>query len=533
MNEPASILDIRSISKTYPGQLALDNASIQIRPGEIHALIGQNGSGKSTLIKLIAGYIKADHGSKVSFNNKPIDLWQLSPEDRTQIRIVHQDLGLVNTLSAIENLGLGRGYETGFAGRIKWRTEAKRCQELLLRFGLAPDVRSPLMSLTSGERAAIAIVRALQDWNFDKPGLLILDEPTAALNRSEVDALFREVRRVASLGVGVVFVSHILDEVLSLASKVTVLRDGKVVAASQDVKQLNAIDLVQLMVGSELSLERSGAKTETGTVVLEAENLFGLTLRGLSFKAHEHEIIGIAGLIGSGRDEVANCLFGVTPRFMGKVLVKKKKVFAHPHQSIKARMALVPADRKRVGLILSERLEDHIVLPRLSNLRKGATLNYKRLKSDAANWVTEMKIDPPILRRKMEKFSGGNQQKAVLARWLRTDPKVLILDEPTQGVDIGSKSAVYERVEKFAKQGGTVIVASSDTDELVRLCHRVLIMRSGIVACELFGDEITATRIVTETLGATSNRVGARVVPRRISTKVIRDTSPASSSQEN
>ena len=341
------------------------------------------------------------------------------------------------------------------------------------------------------------------------------------------------MRRVASLGVGVVFVSHILDEVLSLASKVTVLRDGKVVAASQDVKQLNAIDLVQLMVGSELSLERSGAKTETGTVVLEAENLFGLTLRGLSFKAHEHEIIGIAGLIGSGRDEVANCLFGVTPRFMGKVLVKKKKVFAHPHQSIKARMALVPADRKRVGLILSERLEDHIVLPRLSNLRKGATLNYKRLKSDAANWVTEMKIDPPILRRKMEKFSGGNQQKAVLARWLRTDPKVLILDEPTQGVDIGSKSAVYERVEKFAKQGGTVIVASSDTDELVRLCHRVLIMRSGIVACELFGDEITATRIVTETLGATSNRVGARVVPRRISTKVIRDTSPASSSQEN
>ncbi|MCX6536028.1 MAG: ATP-binding cassette domain-containing protein, partial [Actinobacteria bacterium] len=262
MNEPASILDIRSISKTYPGQLALDNASLQIRPGEIHALIGQNGSGKSTLIKLIAGYIKADHGAKVFFNNQQIDLWQLSPQDRTQIRIVHQDLGLVNTLSAIENLGLGRGYETGFAGRIKWRAEAKRCQELLLRFGLAPDVRSPLATLTSGERAAIAIVRALQDWNFDKPGILILDEPTAALNRGEVDALFREVRRVASLGVGVVFVSHILDEVLSLASKVTVLRDGKVVAASQDVKDLNAMDLVQLMVGRELSLERTANKDD-------------------------------------------------------------------------------------------------------------------------------------------------------------------------------------------------------------------------------------------------------------------------------
>ena len=218
---------------------------------------------------------------------------------------------------------------------------------------------------------------------------------------------------------------------------------------------------------------------------------------------------------------------------MGKVLVNKKKVFAHPHQSVKARMALVPADRKRIGLILSERLEDHIVLPRLSPLRKGAALDYKRLKSDVTSWITEMKIDPPIPRRKMEKFSGGNQQKAVLARWLRTDPKVLILDEPTQGVDIGSKSAVYERVEKFAELGGTVIVASSDTDELVRLCDRVLIMRSGVIACELFGDEITASRIVTETLGATSNRVSSRVVPRRISTKVIRDTSPASSSREN
>ena len=196
-------------------------------------------------------------------------------------------------------------------------------------------------------------------------------------------------------------------------------------------------------------------------------------------------------------------------------------------------MALVPADRKRIGLILSERLEDHIVLPRLSPLRKGAALDYKRLKSDVTSWITEMKIDPPIPRRKMEKFSGGNQQKAVLARWLRTDPKVLILDEPTQGVDIGSKSAVYERVEKFAELGGTVIVASSDTDELVRLCDRVLIMRSGVIACELFGDEITASRIVTETLGATSNRVSSRVVPRRISTKVIRDTSPASSSREN
>jgi ribose transport system ATP-binding protein len=369
-------------------------------------------------------------------------------------------------------------------------------------------------------------VRALQDWNFDRPGLLILDEPTAALNRGEVDALFSEVRRVASLGVGVVFVSHMLEEVLDLADKVTVLRDGNVVASGENVKSLNVSDLVQLMVGRELSLERNRKDTEHGRVVLEAENLFGITLRGVSLKAHAGEIVGVAGLIGSGREEVANCLFGVTPRFMGKVLVNKKKVFAHPHQSVKARMALVPADRKRIGLILEERLEDHIPLPRLSTLRNGMRLDYKRLKSDVAQWITEMNIEPPIARRKMSKFSGGNQQKAVLARWLRTEPQVLILDEPTQGVDIGSKSAVYERVERFAREGGTVVVASSDTDELIRLCDRVLIMRGGTVACELFGDEITASRIVTETLGATSNRVGARVTPRKVSIEIIREAQP-------
>ena len=189
-------------------------------------------------------------------------------------------------------------------------------------------------------------------------------------------------------------------------------------------------------------------------------------------------------------------------------------------------MALVPADRKRIGLILEERLEDHIPLLRLSTLRKGITLDYKRVFWDVDTWLNDMNIEPPIPRRKMAKFSGGNQQKAVLARWLRTDPQVLILDEPTQGVDIGSKAAVYERVERFAQAGGTVVVTSSDTDELIRLCDRVLIMRGGSVACELFGDEITASRIVTETLGATSNRVGARVTPRKVSIEVIREAQP-------
>lgn len=523
MLETAPILDIRHISKTYPGQIALNSASLKIERGEVHALIGQNGSGKSTLIKLIAGYIKADHGADAEFAGEKVDFWHLPARLRHQIRVVHQDLGLVPTLSAIENLGLGRGYETGLARRIKWRSEARRCQELLLRFGLAPDVRAPLATLSSGERAAVAIVRALQDWNFDEPGLLVLDEPTASLNRGEVDALFREVRRVTELGVGVIFVSHMLDEVLDLADRVTVLRDGNVVASGTEVSSLDSHDLVQLMVGRELSLKRRQSNVQSrGAVVLEAQGIYGITLRGLTLKAHAGEVLGIAGLTGSGREEVANCLFGVTPRFAGKVLINKKKVFAHPHQALKARMALVPADRKRLGLILEDRLEDHIPLPRLSTLRRGIRIDHRQLRKDSMRWIKDMKVEPPLPRRKMTKFSGGNQQKAVLARWLRTNPQVLILDEPTQGVDIGSKTEVYDRIDQFAQSGGTVIVASSDTDELIRLCDRVLIIRGGSVACELFGDEISAARIVTETLGATSNRVGSRITPRQVSFSIIR-----------
>ncbi|NDD97826.1 MAG: sugar ABC transporter ATP-binding protein [Actinobacteria bacterium] len=259
-------------------------------------------------------------------------------------------------------------------------------------------------------------------------------------------------------------------------------------------------------------------------MVLEAQGVFGFTLRGLTLKAHAGEILGVAGLTGSGREEVANSLFGVTPRFMGKVLVNKKKVFAHPHQSLKARMALVPADRKRLGLILEDRLEDHIPLPRLSTVRRGIRVDRRQLQQDSRRWIDDLRIDPPLPRRKMAKFSGGNQQKAVLARWLRTEPQVLILDEPTQGVDIGSKTEVYERIDQFAQAGGTVVVASSDTDELIRLCDRVLIIRGGSVACELFGDEISASRIVTETLGATSNRVGTRIAPRKVTFDIIRES---------
>lgn len=517
------VLDVRDLSKTYPGQVALDHAVLEVRPGEVHALVGQNGSGKSTLIKILGGYVKADHGSEVNLLGHSVDLWSLPHDQRRLIRIVHQDLGLVPTLSTVENLGLGRGFARGASGRLLWRREVRRAQDLLLRFGLAPDVRQPVGQLSAAERAAVAIVRALQDWEVGTAGLLILDEPTASLNRGEVDALFREVRRVADMGVGVLFVSHALDEVLELADRVTVLRDGKVVASGVEARSLDATALVELIVGRKASDLYPDARPTVGRELLEAEMIFGITLRGLTFKLYAGEILGFAGLVGSGREEVASSIFGATPRFAGKVLLNKTKVFATPRDSIRAGLAYVPADRKSAGLDPQERLVEHVPLPRLGPAQGRIRLRHRRLRRDVARWVDQLDVQPPLLGRRMEKFSGGNQQKAVLARWLRTEPKVLLLDEPTQGVDVGAKASIYARITEAAAQGLGVIIASSDAEELVHLCHRVLIMRSGAVAAELTGATLTEERLIAETLGATSHRKTMRTNLDPITFKVIRD----------
>ena len=521
---PVPVLRIDSLSKTYPGQVALDRASLQVMPGEVHALVGQNGSGKSTLIKLLGGYVQADHGSEVHLDGRRVDLWHLGHDDRLRIRIVHQDLGLVPALSTIENLGLGRGYITGAGGRIRWRAEAARAQELLLRFGLAPDVRQPVATLTAAERAAVAIVRALQDWDGERSGLLILDEPTASLNRREVEALFREVRRVAGLGAGVLFVSHMLDEVLDLADRVTVLRDGQVVAAGVPTDHLDERALVDLIVGRSMTdLYPTSRAVPAGRPVLEAQMVFGITLRGVGFKVHAGEIVGVAGLVGSGRDEICGAIGGVTPRFAGKVLVDKTKVFCSPRDSLRAGIALVPADRKGLALDPEDKLVDHVPLPRLGPLQGRVRLHHGDQRTAVAEWVRELDVQPPLLDRRMAKFSGGNQQKAVLARWLRTEPKVLLLDEPTQGVDVGAKAAIYRRIVESAAEGLAVLIASSDAEELVHLCDRVIVLRAGMASAELEGPNLTEERLVAETLGATSDRKQMKVSREPVLMKVIRD----------
>ena len=369
-------------------------------------------------------------------------------------------------------------------------------------------------------------MRALQDWDSSRPGLLVLDEPTASLNRGEVDALFREVRRVAAEGAGVLFVSHMIDEVLELADRVTVLRDGQVVASGEPAAELDERRLVELIVGRPVADLYPEVDAAVGRPVLELSMVFGIALRGVNLKVHEGEIVGVAGLVGSGREEIAGAVFGATPRFMGKVLVDKRKVFATPRDSIRAGMALVPADRKALGLDTQERLHQHIPLPRLGPLQRGLRLRHRAARRESAAWAERLEVQPPLIERRMEKFSGGNQQKAVLARWLRTEPRVLLLDEPTQGVDVGAKATIYGHVRDAAERGVAVLVASSDAEELVHLCDRVLVFRSGSVAAELRGSSLTEERLIAETLGATSHRRNMRIGREPIRVKVVRENPP-------
>jgi ribose transport system ATP-binding protein len=502
-----ALIDIRSLSKSFPGQVALSDVSMQIMPGQIHALVGQNGSGKSTLIKILAGYHQPDPGAEVLMRGQRVDIENLSPAERSHLHVMHQDLGLVPTLSIMENLALGRGYETGFGGRINWRRERIRVTQLLAEFGVEADPRALVGSLRAAEQSIVALVRALQDWERDDVGergqgldlrsVLVLDEPTASLPRLEVDRLFAAVRRVAQRGGGVVFVSHRLDEVFELADYVTVLRDGKVVG-SQPLRELDQARLIELIVGRPVDDLYASPPEPKAEVALEATDVAGASVVDVDLTVRRGEVVGVAGLVGSGRDELASLLFGAKRLVHGEVRVNGERVQS-PRGAINAGMGLVPADRKGDGCIPAHTVRENVVLPRLGPFGRW-WLRRSIERREADEWIAKVELRPADPERAISTLSGGNQQKAVLARWMRTDPSVLVLDEPTQGVDVGAKASIYELLASAAAGGTAVVMCSSDAEELAHVCDRVLVLRSGRVATELSGASLTADRIVQEIL---------------------------------
>jgi ribose transport system ATP-binding protein len=492
-------LELKDVSKTFGGTRVLHDVSLDIAPGEVHALVGQNGSGKSTLIKVLAGFHAADPGASALVDGQPRELGDPDAIHDAGVRFVHQDLGLVPALSVVDNLALGHGYATGLGGRINWRQQRKAAQAAIRAVGYDVDVRKAVDDLQPVEKTAVAIARALQSARGDM-SVLVLDEPTATMPKAEVQRLFSMVNTVRKQGVGILYVSHHLEEVFELADRVTVLVDGHRVATKR-CAELDQRSLVELMTGGVVDEARQRTASVLGEPLLTLEGLRGAELTGLDLTVHAGEVVGVAGITGSGREELCSLVFGAKPRH-GLVSVRGRGLPASRPDAASTRgMALVPANRLRDGVVLGLNVRENLNLTTVRRLVRHARIPLRDDRRQAAGISRKMSVKAPSLEAPIEALSGGNQQKVVLGKWLQTNPCVLLLDEPTQGVDIAAKAEIHHLIDEAAANGVAVLVCSSDEAELERLCDRVVVLRHGRVACEYNGDEIQTRRLVHTSLG--------------------------------
>ena len=500
MTDASVLLRVSSMTKTFPGLKALDDVSLEVRSGEVVAVLGHNGSGKSTLVKILAGVYQADPGSVVEVRDADGDLTSGLGAGQG-LHFIHQDLGLADILTTVENLGLGRSDRGRGLAPVRRGPERRHAQELIARFGAHFDVSVPVGRLSPAQRAIVAIARAMDGWT--RPDhVLVLDEPTTALNGTEVKVLFEAVRRVAESGAGVVFISHRLDEVMDLADRVVVLRDGRVVS-QESISRLNHGAIVRLIAGRDVADVTVADDDGSGDPVLTVTGLTGQGIDDLSLTLRAGEIVGVGGLLGSGREHLGPLLFGAQHRFRGRVVIAGDELVADDTvAAIEAGMAYVPADRRRSGAVMDMNVRENITLPAMRSLRRGlGRLDRRTERQETRTWVQTVGLRPPNPEQPLKLFSGGNQQKVVLAKWLRTGPRVLILDEPTQGVDVGAKAAIYELILAASRTGTGVLLISSDTEELVTLSGRVLVLKDGRVASEVPRSALTQERLVRDELG--------------------------------
>jgi ribose transport system ATP-binding protein len=495
----AAVLTIRHLSKTFPGTRALDDVDFEIRAGEVHALVGQNGSGKSTLIKILAGFHAPDPSAEAEVGGAPFQFGDSAAAHEAGMRFVHQDLGLVPTLDAVDNLALGFGYATGPGGRIRWRRQAAAARRAIEAIGYDVDIRMPIERLEPVERTAVAIARALQGIEGGTC-LLVLDEPTATMPLPEVERLFTIIDRVKRRGIAVLYVSHHLQEVFAIADRVTVLRDGRNVG-TRVTRDLSQRALVELMTGGLVDAASTGAHDPSGDEVMKITSLSGRELRHLDLTLHRGEVVGAAGLTGSGREELCALIFGGRPR-TGDITVNDEPLEAmRPDRAVELGVGLVPADRHAEGLMLTMNVRENLTLTDLGLFWRRLRLRHREERAYAESSIAQLGIKTTTCEAPVEVLSGGNQQKIVLGKWLQLKPRVLLLDEPTQGVDIAAKAEVHQLVDQAARDGAAVLVCSTDEDELERLCDRVVVLRGGVAVSECRPPTLTAKRLAQESLG--------------------------------
>lgn len=490
MSDKLPIIQVQKVSKAFGGVQALKEVHFESFPGEVHAILGENGAGKSTLIKIMTGVQQPDAG-QIILDGNPIHFANTREAQEHGIAAIYQEPSLFPDLDLAENILVGR--QPMSRRGVDWKRMYQEASALLARLGSSLDPRTKARELSVAQQQVVEIARALSI----NAKVLIMDEPTSSLTQGEVEELFLIVRQLRAAGTAIVFISHRLEELFSLADRVTILRDGSYVG-TQLMTDVTTEDLIRMMVGRNLDQLFPKQAVAAGEVVLEVE---GLTVEGsfsdVSFELRRGEIVGMAGLIGAGRTNVARALFGIESATAGTIKLDGKPVtIKSPETAMKLGIGYVPEDRKEHGLVLEMSIAQNITLPILKNFAKVGWLNFKREAVAAASGAKQLEVKMAGVNQKAGQLSGGNQQKVVLAKWLGTKPRILILDEPTRGIDVGTKAAVHQLMSSLAAEGMAILMISSELPEILGMSDRILVMRAGRLTGQFSRAEATQENLM-------------------------------------
>jgi D-xylose transport system ATP-binding protein len=501
------LLEMRDITKSFPGVRALDGVSFDLHKGELHALVGENGAGKSTLMKVLGGvYPYGSYGGDVVIDGQARQFAGVRDSEHAGVAVIFQELSLIKGLTIGENIFLGR--EPSRFGVIKWEKLYSDAQKLLNQLNLPLDPRTPVEQLGIGQQQLVEIAKALSQ----EARILVLDEPTAALTDAEVETLFRIIESLRERGVGMIYISHKLDEVFRVSDRITVLRDGRTVGTDA-TSALDEPRVIARMVGREVGSIFPEAKHERGEVVFEARgmtvedpNVSGkLLVKDVSFKVRRGEVLGVAGLMGAGRSELLMGIFGAWPgRVSGEVYVEGRRVrISRPSDAIRQGVGFVTEDRKRFGLVLDQTILNNMTLAGLTKLSGRFVTDIDREAAEGEKAKKELRVKANSVFTVVGTLSGGNQQKVVLAKWLLTNPRVLFLDEPTRGIDVGAKQEIYAQINKLAREGLAIVLVSSELPEVLGLSDRVIVLHEGRVTGEFRREEATPEAVMSCATGHT------------------------------
>ena len=486
----SEILRLNHITKEYPGVVALDDVSVTFKKGEVHALLGENGASKSTLIKVLSGAIVPNSGT-IEMDGNVYDALKPQQSQKLGIGVIYQEFTLVPTLSVAENIFLGKETRNGIF--LDKQAMRKQAVEILKELDVAIDPKTPVKQLSVAYQQIVEISKALAN----DVRVLVMDEPTAPLTTSEVESLFKMVRKLVEKGVTIIFISHRMEELFHIADRVTILRDGTFVK-TLNIAETNRSELISLMVGRSIEEQYPARDVQIGEMILEVNHLYARDfIKDVSFNVRAGEIVGISGLIGAGRTELVRAIYGADPLQAGEIRLNGKVVhLKSPASSIAQGVALVPENRKEQGVVLKMTIAENMVMSTAKKLSRGIFLKKGSCKKLVSDYIAKLKIKTPSAQQKVVNLSGGNQQKVVIGKFLAADPVVYIFDEPTRGIDVGAKHEIYQLMNQLVAQGKAIIMISSELPEVLGMSDRILVMHEGRLAGEIARSEATQERIM-------------------------------------